>query len=44
VAGLAAKASYIISNEPSGNGNSVGIVRGSGGINTDGAGLLKLTF
>jgi hypothetical protein len=44
VTGLAANASYIISSESGGDGSSISIARGIGGMNADGAGLLRLTL
>jgi len=44
VSGLEAQASYIITNESGGNGSSITIARGTGGVSADGAGLLRLTF
>jgi hypothetical protein len=44
VTGLTANASYGLSVQPGGSGNMVSIVPGSSGANTDGSGVLRVTF
>jgi hypothetical protein len=44
VAGLAAKASYVVSIRSNGSGNVISLTPGSTGTVTDGAGVLRLVF